>query len=205
MPKVSYALEPDGPKRLIISWGSFWKDIIVSLDGKILGAISSQKEFASGQVFDMPDGSSLAIKLNRGLFGIQILASRDGQPLPGSPSDPLYRLKGAYRVIYFIAGLNLALGLASVLFRSEFLRNLGIDAFAILYGVVYLVLGYFTSRRSLAALVIAIALFAVDTVLGLVLTVSAGSTPSIANLLIRILLLVNMAQGLGALRNVKSA
>jgi hypothetical protein len=39
----------------------------------------------------------------------------NGQPIPGSASDPQTKVKNAYGMVYFVAGLNLVLGLVSFL------------------------------------------------------------------------------------------
>ncbi len=156
MPKQSYALEAGGEKRLEISWTPFWKDITVSLDGNSIGTIPNQKALTTGQEFRLPDGSALKVQLVNRVTSTELQVLRNGQPLPGSASDPQTRLKYAYWVVYFVAGLNLVLGLISFLFNVEFLQQIGIGFGSILFGLVFLALGFFTQRKSMVALILAI-------------------------------------------------
>ena len=73
---------------------------------------------------------------------------RDGEPLPGSSSDPQTRYKNAYLIVYFIAGLNLLLGVLASLFNVALLQQLGIGFGSILLGFVYLLLGFFVQKKS---------------------------------------------------------
>ena len=57
-------------------------------------------------------------------------------PLPGSGSDPQQQLAGAWGVIFFIAGLNVLLGLVAFVFQIQFLLNLGIGIEAVATGGV---------------------------------------------------------------------
>lgn len=124
----------------------------------------------------------------------------NGQPLPGSASNPQTRLKIAYGIVYFIAGLNLAFGLASFLFNIELLRHLGIGLGSTLFGLVFLALGFFVQRGSRVALILAIAIFALDGLLGIYLSISQGNDPGGAGIVARIFLLIPMIQGVGAIQ-----
>ena len=203
MPKQSYALEPNGPKRLQISWGAFWKNITITLDGSTIGTIPDQKALRQGSTFPLPDGSTLSVQLLQSLAGAELRVLRDGKPLPGSASDPESRLKVAAGVIFFIVGLNILLGLIAVFFQVDFLLQLGLGWFSVIFGLVFLFLGIFTQRRSQVALIIAIVLFGLDGLLGIVGAVMAGYAPSIPGLFMRILLLIPMIQGVSAIKQLK--
>ncbi len=203
MPKQSYALEAGGEKRLEISWKPFWKDITVTLDGNSIGTIPNQKALTSGQEFRLPDGTALKVQLVSRVTSTELQVLRNGQPPPGSASDPQIRLKYAYWVVYFVAGLNLVLGLISFLFNVEFLQQIGIGFGSILFGLVFLVLGFFTQRKSMVALILAIVIFALDGLAGLFLSAAQGGIPGIGGLFARILLLIPMIQGIGAIKALK--
>jgi hypothetical protein len=134
----------------------------------------------------------------------ELQVTRDDQPLPGSASDPKTRFKNAYLIVYFIAGLNLLLGLLASVFNVALLQELGIGFGSILLGLVFLVLGFFVQRQSSLALILAIVAFIADSLLGVVLSVLQGATPGIAGLLVRVLLLVPMFQGVPAIKTLKS-
>ncbi len=199
MPKMMYALEPDGPKCLEISWKMMWKDLTIRLDDQVIGVISNQKQLSAGQQFALPDGSVLSVKLVQKFSGTELQVLRHGQPLPGSASDPETRLKNAYGIVFFIAGLNLFLGLITWLFQIEFLQDIGIGFYSIAFGLVFLVLGFFIKRRSAVALIIAVVIFVLDALLGLL----AGGASSVTALLVRVILITPMVQGVGAIRALK--
>ncbi len=208
MPKQSYALEAGGEKRLEVSWKPFWKDITVSLDGHPIGTIADQKALSAGQEFRLPDTSTIQVQLVRKFSTVELQVLRNGQPLPGSASDPQTRFKYAYGMVYFVAGLNIVLGLISFLFNVEFLQQIGSGLGSIFFGLVFLVLGFFTQRRSRVALILASAIFALDGLAALFLGAAQGSSAGLSGgLVARIFLLIPMVQGVGAIKtlNQKSA
>lgn len=205
MPKLSYAFEAGGEKRLTLTWKGGYRNMTVTLDGSPLGVIADQKALRAGQEFRLMDGSILKVQLVNKISGSELQVLRNGQPLPGSSSDPQAKLKTAAYMVFFIAGLNLVLGILSVLLKSEFLQAAGIGIFSIIFGLVFLLLGFFVWRRSSVALILAIVIFALDGILGIVLAVSQGYTPATGGLLMRIVLLIPMIQGVGAIKALKAS
>jgi hypothetical protein len=203
MPKQLYSLDPGGEKRLEVSWKAFWKDVTVSMDGAVLGVIPNQKALSAGQDFRLIDGAILKVQLVSKFTGTELRVLRNGQPLPGSASDPETRVKTAAGVVYFVAGLNLLLGIAAVVFQIQLLKQMGIGLFSILYGLVFVVLAFFVSRRSNLALILAIIILALDALLGVYLAITGDYTPSTAGFLARIVLMIPMFQGVGAIRQLK--
>lgn len=203
MPKQSYALETGGEKRLEVSWKAMWKDFTVSLDGKKVGVVPDQKALASGREMNLPDGSTLSVQLVSKLWEPELRLLRNGQPLPGSGSDPAARFKAAYSMVYFVAGLNLVLGLTSLLFNVEFLQQIGIGVGSIIFGLIFVVLGFFTQRKSMIALILAIVIFAIDGISGFVISASQGSTASASGMVARIFLMIPMVQGVNAIKYLK--
>ena len=84
------------------------------------------------------------------------------------------------------------------------LGEMGITTYSIGLGVVFIILGFMVRRHSLPALYAGIVLYAVDTVLGLVLVAQSGGTPGIFNILFRGLIFMPLVQGVGALRTLKA-
>ncbi len=191
-------------KALELSWKGMYKNVTVSLDGSQVGVIPDLKALSAGQEFRLIDGSTIKVQLVNKFMSPELQVTRNGLPLPGSSSDPQTRLKNAYLMVYFIAGLNLVLGFISALFNVEFLQSIGIGSFSIIYGLVFLVLGFFVQRRSAVALILAIVLFALDGILGFVLAVAGGTNPGTAGMVARIFLLIPMVQGIGAIKALKS-
>jgi hypothetical protein len=203
MPKQAYAIAAGDKKRLEIAWKMGWKDITVSFDGNTIGTIPDQQALSAGQEFPIPDGSTIKIQLVSKFSSKALQILRNGQPLPGSASDPLTQVKSAYQIAYFVAGLNLVLGFASIIFTIEFLQNLGIGFFLILFGMVFLVLAFFTQRRSSIALILAIVILALDGIIGAILLISRGNSTVVGGLAARFILIIPMVQGIGAIKALK--
>lgn len=206
MPTRKFALEQGGAKRVEISWRWFWKEIEVKLDGYVLGTIANKRELQEGRQFTLPDGSVLGMQLVRNFRSVQLQVTRNGYPLPGSDSDPNKRLGVAYGVIFFIAGLNIVLGLIATLAENSFLTTeIGVDWTNIAFGVVFLILGLLVRRRSAVALAFAIALFIAGTIWTFyaISQLMPSRTPPIGpGIFVRVLFLVAMAQGFGAIREL---
>jgi hypothetical protein len=203
MPKQSFALEPNGPKRLEVAWRGLWKDMRITLDGKPVGEIPNGKALREGREFKLPDGSGLKVQLVQALATVEFQITRDGQPLPASGGHPETRLKSAYITIYIIAGLNIILGTISQLVGIEYLTRLGIGVFSIVFGAVFVLLGFLVQRKILTALIIAIIILAVDGILGFILTSSAGLQPSAGGIILRIFLILPLFPAVKATRDLK--
>jgi hypothetical protein len=218
MPKRKYALERGGDKSLEIFWEGNWKNTKVRLNGNLIGAIPNKKELGTGQIFQLPDGTALRVQL----VNNELRVLRNDKPLPGSSSDPAAKLAQSFGIIYFIAGLNIVLGFIALIFPVEFLKTLGFGIISVAIGFIFLVLGFFTQRRSLIALIIALIIYSLDTVLALfsgfntALVLSSGFNilalsgdflmriaPVIGWIIIRIGFLMGMGQGVGAINELK--
>lgn len=200
MPTKRFSLEHGGPKRLEVSWKMMWKDVKIKLDGVEIGSIQNQKEFTNGRDFTLADGSKLNIKLTRRLLSLDIQLLRDGKPIPRSVSDPAQVLKSSYGTIFFIGGLNILLGFWALLDENMFLHKyIAEGVFNIFYGCVFLILVLFVKNRSAIALGVAIVIFAID---GLLSLLNASST-IVTVMMARIGFLLLMAQGFGAIRELK--
>jgi hypothetical protein len=203
VPKQTFSLERGGSARLEVSWKAFWKEFTVRLDGKTIGVVASQKELSEGRGFTLPDGSKLAVQLRKSALGAELRMTRDGQPLPGSSSDPETQLKGAYAILLFVAGLNLVLGLIALSTRSAFLEQMGIGLYSVLFGGVFLILAALVKRGSLAALIVAIVTFIVDSLLATLLPAAQGYSTNTLLLVTRLFLLFPLIQAVGPMRTLK--
>jgi len=204
MPKQLYALEPNGPKRLEVSWRGLWKDFTVKLDGQVVGVLPNQKALKEGGDFPLPDGSRLTARLKTGLQ-TELRIEHDGRPLPGSDADPKMRLKLATGVVYFVGGLNVVVGLLAWLAQVEFLLELGIGWTSAAFGALFLALGFFVNRRSRVALAIAVALFIADGVITLVAAAALTGRVTVPAVFMRVVLLLPMLQGFGAMKALDRA
>jgi hypothetical protein len=205
LPTKRFALEPNQPKRLEISWKGNWKRLAVSLDATPVGAIETKKELQGGKEFTLADGSTLEVRLRQTFFSPELQLLRNGSPIPGSGSDPQARLAMAYGVIFFVAGLSAIVGVIAELFHIDLLLRLGFGIWSLVGAAIYGILGYFVRKRSLSALIIAIALFALDGVLSIVLAAEQGLQPSGGGIVTRIILLIPMIRGVPAIQALKQA
>jgi len=205
MSKQSFALETGGEKRLELEifWKGWYKNVAVSLDGNSLGVIPNQMALDAGQEFRLIDGSTIKVPLVRKLLSSELQILRNGQPLPVSSSDPQIRWKSAYEVVYWVAGLNLVLGFVSLLFNVESLQQRGIGFVSIIMGLLFFVFGFFVQRKSSAALILAVVIFAIDGIASLYFALSQDDKVS-SGLLVKIFFLISMIQGIGAIKVLKS-
>lgn len=203
MPKQSYALEPGGPKRLQVSWKSFFKDTTITLDGVVVGNIPDQQSLRAGQDFRLMDGSVLKVQLVTNLMGTEMRVLRNGVPLPGSASNPETKVKTATGIIFFVAGLNLLLGLIALITQSEFLAQMGVGWYSIVFGGFFLAMGFLVRKLSKVALILSIAVFALDGLLGVIGSVMMGGSP-VAGVIMRVLLIIPMVQAVGAIKELKN-
>ena len=202
MPKKKYPLRPVGPKRLEVSWRWMWKDLTIRLDGNQIGSIATQKELKAGREFSLEGGLTLKVQLARQLSP-ELHLLIDGRPVSGSASDPAQLLRVASGIVFFIAGLNIVLGFAAELFQVDLLLALGVGVGSIFFGVIFLPLGFFIKRRSMLALAAAIGLFVLDGLLSMVLAVEQGGRVPTGGIVARVILMIPMVRGFGAIRALK--
>ncbi|PKO00069.1 MAG: hypothetical protein CVU42_04830 [Chloroflexi bacterium HGW-Chloroflexi-4] len=203
MPKQSFALEPGSTHRLEIQWKGLYKDTTLTLDGVQLGPVLDQGLLRAGQELPLPDGSLLKLHLVSNLAGTELRVTRNGIPLPGSASNPETKVGTAAGIIFFVAGLNLLLGVISLLTRSEFLASLGIGWFSIIFGAFFLVMGFLVKKRSMVALILSIVVFSLDALVGVIGSIAMGGAPAIGGLVFRVFLIIPMVQGVGAITALK--
>jgi hypothetical protein len=198
-----YALEENGRTRLNISWKGSWKNLSVRLDDDLIGTLPTREELMAGREFALPDGSSLQLLLLKSHMTTDLKILRDGRPIPGSTRTLTSKFREAYGIVFVIAGLNLLLGIAAMLFPVEFLRQIAGPP-SIIFGMIYFVLGLFVRRRSMIALLIAILLFTVLTILGVVGYFVNGASSGSVGLIVRFYLIWLMIQGIGAIKLLES-
>lgn len=198
MPKQEFSFEKGGPKRLVLSWKGIWKNFTITLDGQEIGKMNGQKELKQGGEYTLPDGSTLKVQLVQKFSGAELKVMKDGEPLPGTASDPEQKIKVAYGLIFFIAGLNILIGLLGLFLQSDFFFEMGWGLYQMIFGLVFLGLGFWARAKSSIALIIATVIFALDSVL---ILFSGGS--NFAWILVRVLLLIPIYQGIDAVKQLK--
>src|SRR5262249_26089659 len=147
------------------------------------------------------------LKMQRG-FTPMLLLTRNGQPVPGSQGDPQHVVRNSVNLLYFIAVLNIALGIAAFAFPGGMLAALGAGGWAAADGAIFGVLGFFTSRGSRVALSLAIALYVLESFFIVAGTGAETGRPNVGGLIVRFffaLLLVRGWKAMGQLRKAEPA
>jgi hypothetical protein len=203
MPSKLYALERDGPERLEVSWSAGFKDLSFTLDGSVLAMFATPDEIQTPRALSLPDGSRLEVMYAKyGPFP-ELRISRDGIPLPGSPTDPHFQLAQASMVLFLVAGFNAVVGAVAVLIDNDFLKGNGIGWPSIWAGIVYAVLAVLVKRGSVLALGVAVTLFVLDGLYTFVLAAKAKLAPPIGSVVMRIFLLMPMIRAFSAIQELK--
>ena len=177
----------------------------VTVDGRELGTFPNKAAIEQGRTFDLGQGDTLSVRFERAFGSQDLIVSRNGKPLPGSGDDPATRLKAAVGVVYFVAGLNVVLGLLVALAEIEFLAKIGLGWGSVGEGALYGLLGFFASRRHKWALIVATVLFAIDGVFTVVGGLGTGGPPPIGAVVARLFLILPMIRGIPAIAKIKQA
>jgi hypothetical protein len=161
MPMESYSLESGSPRRLEVAWRGMFNEFTVKLDGQPIGDEATRKELRAGKEYELPDGSKLVAHLGRNIMP-ELHLLRNGKPLPESAYISRVRIAGA--TSFLVGGLGLIVGGIPVLlepegFASGELSLLSFPLIALIYGVVFAMLSFFILRRSVLALILAVALW----------------------------------------------
>jgi hypothetical protein len=119
--------------------------------------------------------------------------------------SPVRKIQFACGVIFFIAIVNLGVGLAALFFHVEILLKQGMGIWNIIYGVGFFILGFLAVKRSSIALAIAAAVFLIDSILSFSIATQKIATPPAGVLIARIVFLITLIQGFFAIRALKNA
>ena len=182
----AYPFEVGGPKRLTVSWDFFNSRYSIRLDDED-PVIVTGAEVREGRELTLSDGSTLLIRIADGNVASGLDVTRNGEPLPGSGADPATLVKAAAGTIYFLSGLHVVLGLFGLL-GPEGRASVPL----IMLGAVFAVLGFFTMKRSLVALLFAMGLYAAIGVWSTAVDAQAGTKINFFSIAIRLFFLVRM-------------
>jgi tetratricopeptide (TPR) repeat protein len=183
------SLTRGGPKRIRLTWGTFWNNLKVDMDGQEILNFRNKQELQTGKTFDLADGSKLMVVLDKN----KLYVARNSRPLPGSAFDNTRKHSSATGAVVFVSILSILLGLLGNSMR-DIQESTGAGTISLIGGVVFGILSIFVSKRSRTSLWIAIILYGLDTLL-LVLVVFNGGTQFIVGIVVHIALLVAMYQG----------
>ena len=202
MPKIKYAIEKGGPKRLEVSWKGNREETTIRLDGNIIGSISNREQLETGKEFSLEDGSCLKVQLKgRSIFSCPRVL-KDGQLLHPSGLDAAQRLSYTYKFLFMFAAVNLTAGFALLL--KPGLLNLPVKALhPLIAGFLFLILAFFVMRKSIIALSAATGVLALDILLAVIFPPNIPRYILIAAIIFRILILFVMVQGFGSIKALK--
>ena len=144
-----------------------WDDVTLRVGRSVLGPMLSRKDLSVGKSVDLPDGSTLSIRVDSPLVWPVLRIERDGVVVPGTDASPDATANFAGKLLVVIGALNF---LVAFFRKSPEDRNAGI-----LVGLFFLATGYFTRRGSRAALVLGTALYALGAALSFASNQSGAS------------------------------
>jgi hypothetical protein len=205
MPSKIYYLNDDQTEILTAKWGLFYRKFEIFYNGQSLGAVTGLGKLPNGTRYSLPDGRVVTAKLIRsqGLQELELLI--DGQPIPGSGTHPLQRLKQAWYTLLFLGVLNIGLGLVAESGHVDLLQQNGIGWGSLVEGVAFLALGWLGySRRSVPALTTAFVLLVLDGILSLGSGFVDGHGPGFGGLFLRFFFCVMVFRGMQAAKLLRA-
>jgi len=192
-----YPLEPGGAPRVEVSWNWNFKNVVVKVDGLEVGRIADATELQAGRDFALADGSSLRVQLASKFHAKELVVMRNGEPLPGSSNDPMTMVKTAAGILLIVAVINLAVG------AFEYSTDPDGAIGSVIEGLIYGFLAWRVSKRGIIALVIAMVLYAADTVLTL-MAIAQRPGGGVHSVFIRVIVFIALFKAFGAIRELKS-
>ncbi|WP_147294257.1 hypothetical protein [Pontibacter diazotrophicus] len=205
MPQRYFYLDDEKQQCLTASWKHNWRHFTLRLQDQEVSSFTMKEELAEGQVYVMPDGRLLSVRLNRRKEPDLVL-SLDGMPMHGSDTDLRRQVKNNYQLAFFLGILNIMGGLLAESVQSELLLHLGFGYETAIVGVAYLSLSRGIKRLSLFAVYAMIALLAFDIAFLCILSVlenGTGSSPA-SGLLLNLVFIYAFVKGAGAIKKLKT-
>jgi hypothetical protein len=191
-----FTQEKNGPLYVKLRWLGSLTNFQVLFDEKEVGSFPDQAAFIRGATFILPDGATLYVQGKVRLTGLEFYVTRNREPLCGSDLDPYTRMKNASQTVYVIGVVGIIAGVLAEVFQFPWLLALGVDLFAVLSGLLFVGLGFFTSRGSVLALIIAIAIYIAETVFFIYTMKEWQGNPPTTGVVLRVFFLLAMLNGL---------
>lgn len=206
IPPRHYTIESSGKRDLFLTWDALsWKNFEVQLDGKQISFMENgAKELKNGREFRLPGGARLKLQL-KGIFPLRdIHVFVNDEPIPNTVADPDVKIRRATNALYFIAILDFVLGIIAAQSNNPALTTLGFGWTTVAIGMVLFSLALLVRKASLTALLLAIALYILDTFLGVYVANVSGIDPETGIIVARLFLLISMVPAIPAIQSLKA-
>lgn len=204
MPTKTFYLDDARTEPLTANWGLFFRNFTVSYAGIALAPTNPEAPIAQGRQYHLPDGRVFSAQHKQNTYPQELELLIDGQPVPGSGTHPIERIKQAWYILLILGILNIGLGLVTEFGHIEVLSQLGAGWGSVVAGIAYVVLGYFGYfRTSVPALTIALVLLALDAAFSITSAVATGHSPAVGGLFMRAYFCLMVFRGMQAARQLR--
>lgn len=205
MPTKIYYLDEARTQPLKVTWGWNWRKLAVSYQGQEIGQFATTSQLKEGNTFTLPDGRELAVQLRTRMAQPQLEILLDGQPLPGTDTHPRQQFQQARYVLWFLAAVNIGLGLLVELGQIAVLLEFGMGLSTILVGLVFLGFEWWArTRLTHWAFYAAIGLLVADMLATMILTASSNSSSSSVGFVTRIFMILALMRGAAAVKELRA-
>lgn len=203
MRSFKFASTPQGEKDIEVAWDrveKVWK-YFVTFRGQQVGEYGMD-ELSGGKFIALPDGQELYLIYKKNpLSGFVVDAALNRVPVEEAPGSVKRQLAGVAGFVFFIAGVNIILGLIQFITKNDFLFNMGLNIYSVALGAIWAVLGIFILRKSMAALVISLVLYILMTITNMFFAIQNGASPSYMNLAVPVIITIYMIQAIKVLKD----
>lgn len=203
MPTKIYYLDEARTQPVKVTWGWNWRKLAVAFQGQEIGQFATTSQLKEGNTFALPDGRQLTVRLRTHMAQQQLEILLDGQPLPGTDTHPRQQFQQARYVLWFLAAVNIGLGLLAELGQIEVLLEFGMGLGTILVGLSFLGFEWWARTRLTPwAFYAAIGLLVADMLATMIL--AANSSSSSIGFVTRIFMILALGRGATAAKTLRA-
>jgi hypothetical protein len=206
IPPRHYTIDSSGPRDLYLTWDALtWKDFVVTVDGRQIARMENgARELRDGRDIRIPGGATITLQIKGILLLKDLHVHVNGKPIPNTPADPDVKIRRAANALFFIGAFDVILGFLAGQSSNPALTSLGFGWTTVAIGMVLFSLALLVRKGSLIALALAIALYLLDTFLGLYVGRLSGLETETGLIVARLLLLVSMIPAIPAIQSQKA-
>ena len=205
MPTKTFYLDANHTEPLTAKWGLFYRNFTVSHGGTVLAPSNPDATIAQGRQYRLPDGRIFSAQHKQNTYPQELELLIDGQPVPGSGTHPVERIKQAWYILLILGILNIGLGVVAEFGHIEVLLQFGVGWGSIVEGIAYIALGYFGYfRTSVPALTTALVLLVLDAIVSITSAFSTGNSPAFGGLLMRAFFCVAVFRAVQAAQQLRN-